>query len=352
MSLPASLNERWRSTLVLKRDIFSTVERGRFATPAGETDAVLRRLDQIPWWTRPIARHLFDRERRALAAADSLDVGPRLLLAEDSFLVRGFIDGVALHVARPYGDRAYFAAAKSALRRLHHAGVCHNDLAKEQNWLRGTDGRPYLTDFQLAFVFHRRSKIFRLAAYEDLRHLLKHKRSYVPDALTASERRVLARKSLPTRVWMATGKRVYRLVTRGVFGFTDREGGGPRLVRDAPLITAALQRDPRVRDAAVVAFPDRRAGTALYAFIESGEPLSERQIQDIVAGCGARPPERTQVVDAMPRDPSGRVRAEILQLVAMNQVDLIEPLLRDQGERDIMSRIIAGRQNFRDRFAF
>jgi hypothetical protein len=151
---------------------------------------------------------------------------------------------------------------------------------------------------------------------------------------------------------MATGKRVYRLITRGVFGFTDREGGGPRLVRDAPLITAALQRDPRVRDAAVVAFPERRAGTALYAFIESDEPLSERQIQDIVAGCGTKPLERTQVVDAMPRDPSGRVRAEILQLVAMNQVDLIEPLLRDQGERDVMSRIIAGRQNFRDRFAF
>jgi hypothetical protein len=352
MTLPASLNDRWRSTLVLKRDVFSTVERGRFATPAGETDAVLRRLDQIPWWTRPIARHLFERERRALAAADSLGVGPRLLFAEDNFLVRGFIDGVALHVARPYGDRAYFAAAKSALRRLHRAGVCHNDLAKEQNWLRGTDGKAYLTDFQLAFVFRRRGKIFRVAAYEDLRHLLKHKRSYVPDALTASEQQVLARKSLPTRVWMATGKQVYRLITRGVFGFTDREGGGPRLVRDAPLITAALQRDPRVRDAAVVAFPDRRTGTALYAFIESDEPLSERQIQDIVASCDTKPPERTQVVDAMPRDPSGRVRAEILQLVAMNQVDLIEPMLRDQGERDVMSRIIAGRQNFRDRFAF
>ena len=174
MTLPASLNDRWRSTLVLKRDVFSTVERGRFATPAGETDAVLRRLDQIPWWTRPIARHLFERERRALAAADSLGVGPQLLFAEDSFLVRGFIDGVALHVARPYGDRAYFAAAKSALRRLHRAGVCHNDLAKEQNWLRGTDGKAYLTDFQLAFVFRRRGKIFRVAAYEDLRHLLKH----------------------------------------------------------------------------------------------------------------------------------------------------------------------------------
>ena len=352
MTLPTELKDRWRSTLVLKRDVFSTVERGRFATPAGEIDAVLRRLDQVPWWTQPIARHLFERERRALTTAGPLGIGPRLVFAEDGFLVRVFIDGVALHIARPYGDRAYFTAAKSALRRLHRAGVCHNDLAKEQNWLRGIDGKAYLTDFQLAFIFRHRGKIFRVAAYEDLRHLLKHKRSYVPEALTASEQRVLVRKSLPTRLWMATGKRVYRLVTRGVFGFTDREGGGPRLVRDAPLIAAALRRDPRVRDAAVVAFPDRRAGTALYAFIESTDALSERHIQDMVAGCGTKPPERAQLVDAMPRDTSGRIRTEILQLVAMNQVDLIEPLLKDQGERDVMSRIIAGRQNFRDRFAF
>ena len=54
----------------------------------------------------------------------------------------------------------------------------HNDLAKEQNWLRGRDGRAYLIDFQLASRFRRRSKLFRIAAYEDLRHLLKHKRRY------------------------------------------------------------------------------------------------------------------------------------------------------------------------------
>jgi hypothetical protein len=194
--------------------------------------------------------------------------------------------------------------------------------------------------------------VFRLAAYEDLRHLLKHKRTYVPEALTASERRILARKSLPTRIWMATGKRVYRLITRGVFGFTDREGGGPRLVHDAPIITAALKRDPRVRDAAVVAFPERRAGTGLYAFVETAAPLSERQIEEMLAACEVRPPERVQLVEAMPRRPSGEVRSEILQLVAMNQVDLIEPLLSGPDERDVMARIIAGRQNFRDRFAY
>ena len=352
MSLTPELAARWREALVLKRDVFSTVERGRFSTPSGDRDAVLRRLDQIPWWTQPLARHLFQRERRALAVAGPMGVGPPLLFADDQALVRGFIDGVALHVARPTGDRGYFVSAKATLRRLHRAGVTHNDLAKEQNWLRGTDGKAYVTDFQLAFVFRRRGKVFRLAAYEDLRHLLKHKRTYVPEALTASERRILARKSVPTRIWMATGKRVYRLITRGVFGFTDREGGGPRLVHDAPIITAALKRDPRVRDAAVVAFPERRTGTGLYAFVETAAPLSQRQVEEMVAACGVRPPERVQLVEAMPRRPGGEVRSEILQLVAMNQVDLIDPLLSGPDERDVMARIIAGRQNFRDRFAY
>ena len=68
-------------------------------------------------------------------------------------LVRGFIDGVALQMAKPHGDVAYFRSAKPALRKLHRAGICHNDLAKEQNWLRGSDGKAYLTDFQLAACF-------------------------------------------------------------------------------------------------------------------------------------------------------------------------------------------------------
>src|SRR6478752_6418401 len=111
MSLAPDLAERWQEALVLKRDVFSTVERGRFVTPSGDRDAVLRRLDQVPWWTQPLARHLFQRERRALTTAGPLGIGPRLVFAEDGFLVRVFIDGVALHIARPYGDRAYFTAA-------------------------------------------------------------------------------------------------------------------------------------------------------------------------------------------------------------------------------------------------
>ena len=154
------------------------------------------------------------------------------------------------------------------------AGFTHNDLAKEQNWLRGADGRAYLTDFQLSA--RPRGRLFRIAAYEDLRHYLKHKRSYAPEALTATEKRILARKSWVTRIWMATGKKVYIAVTRGLFRFTDREGGGPRLVNDAPVIAAQLKSQTQVRDVVVLAFPDRRAGTGLYAFVEGNRRRRER----------------------------------------------------------------------------
>ena len=345
--------DRWKSDVVLKRDVFSTVERGRFVTPEGEVDAVLRRLDEIPWWATPLARHLFNRERKSLKLAGHLGIAPKLLYAGRNLLVRGFIDGVALHIAKPQGDLAYFRSAKAALRKLHRAGICHNDLAKEQNWLRGANGLAYLTDFQLAACFKSRGRLFRIAAYEDLRHMLKHKRRYAPEALTPAELRVLAKKSLPTRIWMATGKRVYYWVTRGIFRFVDREGGGPRLVQDAPSIMSRLKTHPQVRDAAVVAFPDRRAGVGLYAFVEA-PGASESAIKDFVAADpnAVKAPERLQVVDALPRSPAGAVRNEILQLVAMNQIDLIDQLIANETERTTVARIVADRRNLRDRTAF
>jgi len=349
----ASLSARWSEGVLLKRDVFSTVERGRYRKDTGEVDAVLRRLDEVPWWSFAVARHLFARERKALDLAMGLQVGPELLWAGRRALVRGFIDGVALHLAKPHGDVAYFRSAKQALRRLHRAGICHNDLAKEQNWLRGTDGRCYLTDFQLAACFSTRSRLFRIAAYEDLRHLLKHKRSYAPEALTPKERKILARKSAIATIWLMTGKKVYRAITRGLFNFTDREGGGRRLVNDAPVLVDLIRRNPDVRDTAIVAFADRRTGVGLYAFVEADKTALEAELRnELAAAKGPRPPEHIQVVHALPRDSIGKPRTEILQLVAMNQLDLIEPMMKNDADRAFLRDILEQRKNLRDRFNF
>jgi hypothetical protein len=347
MTRPDALAGRWQTTVVLKRDVFSTVERGTFRGKDGDVPGVLRRLDEVPWWSRPLARHLFNRERRALASAMPLGIAPPLIYADDRKLVRGYIPGSALKIARPFGDHAYFRSARAALHGLHRAGISHNDLAKEQNWLRSPDGKAYLLDFQLAWVFKRRSWLFRIAAYEDLRHFLKHKRRYIPDAITPAERRVLARKSLPTRIWMMTGKKIYMLVTRGLLGFIDSEGGGARLAYDAPAIETALKTLPHVRDAAVLDFPDRKSGTGLYAFVEVDAPLREDDVRNQLAravGAG-KLPEFVQITDALPRRDDGAVRRDILRLISTNQVDLIEPLIASKEEWRLTDRLVASRKN-------
>ena len=153
---------------------------------------------------------------------------PRLLHSDRDSLERSFLDGQPMQVARPQDDRAYFRDARRLLRRLHRAGVVHNDLAKEPNVLVTPDGQAAFIDFQLAACFRKRSSLFRLLAREDIRHLLKHKRSYCADDLTAREQAILSQPSLPSRIYMRTLKPVYLFVTRRLLGWADREGAGDR----------------------------------------------------------------------------------------------------------------------------
>ena len=209
--------------VLLKADLLGRVERRHSSGGA----YVVRETDAAVWWLRPLARRLAAREARALRALVDLDGVPELLAWERRELHRSWLDGAPLQEARVI-DPAFHAAARRLVGQLHRRGVTHNDLAKEPNLLVRSDGRPALVDFQLARVHRRRSRWFRLCAREDLRHLLKHKRSYCPQALTPRESALLARPSLPARLWRRTGKPVYLLVTRGLLGWRDREGAGDR----------------------------------------------------------------------------------------------------------------------------
>ena len=175
----------------------------------------------------------------------------------------------------------------------------------------------------------------------------------MPEALTPKERKILARKSAVASIWLMTGKKVYRAITRGLFNFTDREGGGRRLVNDAPVLVELIRKNPDVRDTAIVAFADRRTGVGLYAFVEADKTALEGQLRsELAAAKGPKPPEHIQVVHALPRDASGKPRTEILQLVAMNQLDLIEPMMKSDTDRAFLKDILEQRKNLRDRFNF
>jgi RIO-like serine/threonine protein kinase len=208
---------------LLKSDLFGAVWQGE----AGGRPFVFRDARAARRWLAPLARWLCRREAAALRRLAGLAGVPSLLGSGPAGLRRGWIDGRPMQVAQPRHP-AYFRAARRLVTALHRRGVAHCDLAKEPNGLVTPEGLPALVDFQLALVAPRRGRLFRALAREDLRHLLKHKRTYCPERLSARERRMLARPGATSRVWQATGKPVYRFVTRRILGWADREGAGDR----------------------------------------------------------------------------------------------------------------------------
>jgi hypothetical protein len=327
-----------------KRDFFSETISGHIAGHA-ELPVVLRKLDGVPRHARPIARWLARREARGLRAVQGIEGCPMLIRADRSGVVRTWIDGTPLHLARP-ADPAWYRDAKRLLRQMRRAGVTHNDIAKPQNWLCTPDGRAAVIDFQLASTHRRRGALFRLMAREDLRHLLKQKRAYAPHLLTSAERRMLAHKAWPARLWMASGKRVYNFVTRRLMSWSDGEGTGDRVTRDGAALRAALLADGRVRDVVLCSFARPARGVGLYAFVET--TLDTATLRRLAP---APVPDLIQPVAALPRHPGGTPRMDALSLIAENRLDALQTLMaREPDLARVLRPIVAERRNLTDRY--
>ncbi|MEO1273859.1 MAG: serine/threonine protein kinase [Pseudomonadota bacterium] len=328
---------------ILKRDAFSETVLGH-TTGAPAQKVVRRRLDVLALPGRWVGRYLAAREARALAAAAGIDGVPPLLAFDRSGLMRGWTHGTPLHLAKPAGPE-FYRDAKALLRALRRRGVTHNDLAKPQNWLADEAGRPALIDFQLAAVTARKGRLFRVQAYEDLRHLLKQKRRYAPAHLTPTERRIVERRSLPSRIWRQTGKRAYTFVTRRLFDWSDREGAGERLVKEGPAIQRTLEAVDGVRAAALTSYPRASGGQGLYAFVET-----EGDEAELRAALAGQKVDLIQTVPALPRGADGAVDQALLALVAGNRIDEVEAALsRDPSKAKAFAPVLAGRKNLTDR---
>ena len=195
---------------ILKKDAYGQIEKGTWHGGNSSQTAIRRVYTKNPW-LRPLAKLLAGNETKSLKRLTALAATgavPELLEVTRDYHVRSYIEGDVLYRTPKPIPPELFSRAKALLHSLRRAGVCHNDLAKEGNWLVSKDGcQPALVDFQLAFcVNNRRNKLFLSLCREDLRHLLKHKRQY--SFVTASEASVLKKKSLVKNIWMATGKKV------------------------------------------------------------------------------------------------------------------------------------------------
>ncbi len=340
---PDIAKARFLPQTVHKRDIFSETISG---TLDGHPDfpVVLRKLDTVPVYAKPIAWALARKEIRALRAVQGIEGCPLLLRVDKTGLLRSWTKGTPLQLAKPT-DPEWYRDAKRLLREMRRAGVTHNDIAKPQNWLVTPEGRAAVIDFQLASVHRRRGRLFRLMAREDLRHLLKQKRAYAAHLLTPAERRMLAHKAWPARVWMATGKRAYNFVTRRLMNWSDSEGTEDRIAREGPALRRALLAAPGIADVALCTYARPAKGVGLYAFVETDLPA-----ETVRAHAPAPGPDLIQPVPALPRHADGSVRLDALDLVAANRLDELDRLQQaDPALAETLAPIVAGRCNLTDR---
>lgn len=222
----------------LKIDAFGATE----LSSDGKT--VCRNTDRARPWLRPLARRLAGREAVALISLNDCQGIPKLRQWDGRRLERCHLAGSVLYAADTV-PRTWFRDALRLLRRMHARNIAHNDLAKEANCLIRDNGAAGFIDFQLAVHAPRRGRLFRVLAREDLRHLIKHKRTYYPDALTARERAILASPSAGARLWMSAYKPVYLWFTRSILRWPERTGPAERVSEIAapPEPTTTNERD-------------------------------------------------------------------------------------------------------------
>jgi hypothetical protein len=216
---------------ILKQDVFGRVE----VVARGGDHAICRvACGSGAPGSAGVARWLAAREQRILAHLVHARVPgvPRPLGQEPpEHFYRSYIAGVPLYEGQAL-DEAYWEALLRLVQSIHDAGVTHNDLAKEANILVATGGEPAVVDFQIATQFRLRHRpvarrVFSMLCHEDMRHVLKQKLLHRPDLVSDGEREILARKSLPVRVWSATLMKPYqRLVCR--LGLEDSRGPASR----------------------------------------------------------------------------------------------------------------------------
>lgn len=215
----------FRKHSLLKYDAFGSIEKGYYCENGREILAI-RRLYTTNIWLRPLAKFLVRNEKKALKKLEVLkltDQLPTLLREHPDFHIRSYLECVRIYESHDPLTENFFREAKKLIRKMRRIGIAHNDLEKEANWLVNEEVRPVLTDFQLALCFNnKRGKLYLNLCREDLRHLLKHKEKY--SKTTYQERSMLSKKTLITRIWMGTLKKLQHHFTRKILVWKDRVG--------------------------------------------------------------------------------------------------------------------------------
>lgn len=202
-----------------------------------EGACVVRDWRAAPLPMQPLARLLAQRESRALEFLSDhrragvgwpsvTTVAGALIGRRGELLGRSFLDGTPLVDAERVALN-YFDRLEELVKELHTAGVCHNDLHKEQNVLVRQNGQPALIDFQLASVHREESRAFRSRRADDLRHVGKMRARYERAGRPMTDGAPRRKRGGLSWVWRKTGKPLYNGLIHGLLGKPEGERGRP-----------------------------------------------------------------------------------------------------------------------------
>ncbi len=177
-----------------------------FRIELADGPAVLKDCAGVPAWSRPLARWLLARERRAVERLAGLEGFPQVLASVDrNALLMGSLPGIAMH-GEVFGadPRRWAGALREKVRAMHERAVFHLDLRQPQNLLADEERGLSVVDFGAAIA----PGVFglfcfgRLLRWVDRQAVLKYLARFAPQEMGEAEARSYLRGLFWRRLWV------------------------------------------------------------------------------------------------------------------------------------------------------
>ncbi len=170
-------------------------------------DVIVKNLDDVPGWSRWLARWLMNRERRVLHKLADVEGVPQIVHEDADGFAMALVAGEPLRGEAFEPDpRGLANCLRSRIEAIHQRGVFHLDLRQRQNVLIAGPAEANLVDFGAALAPGKLGRALwgRLLAWVDHQAVLKYLARHAPQELTVVEARSLLRALRWRRLWFVS----------------------------------------------------------------------------------------------------------------------------------------------------